>query len=285
MLVGVKSEDERNTFMYESQKGIETIVFDIADPTTLVQVIYRLRYIAKNMNRDLAGIVINSLEYIRDNRNLMSDEQRLNLVDVEGLDSNYKTLLKGPVRLIQAIIDLIHYQSIEKYVVEGNDNNETIVDHFATSNKNTLNLQALRILHLTGIEQSEDCDYSCILQDTLEDIMGEIVHNATLSNFTIANIEENIADIRDGRSDRHGKSPRRRRRRKVRRTKEKRTQDKYSQLLSLRSKEIAELYGMNVSSESKDKHRLKHTVNKMLHFFTSKHPLEFYPEWLELSKK
>lgn len=59
VLLGVKSEDERKTFAYDQRKGLETILFDIGDPVTLVNVIYRLRQIRRDLDRPIVGLVIN----------------------------------------------------------------------------------------------------------------------------------------------------------------------------------------------------------------------------------
>jgi len=45
--------------MYESRKGLEVILFDLADPTTLVSLIYRLRQVEKELDRRLSGVLIN----------------------------------------------------------------------------------------------------------------------------------------------------------------------------------------------------------------------------------
>lgn len=60
VLIGVKSEAEKKSFLYENGKGIESIVFDIADPATLPAVVYRIREIHRDFERPLSGVVINS---------------------------------------------------------------------------------------------------------------------------------------------------------------------------------------------------------------------------------
>jgi hypothetical protein len=59
VLVGVKSEEEKRSFAFESRKGLEVILFDIADPTTLVKVVYRLRQLRRDLDRPVVGVVLN----------------------------------------------------------------------------------------------------------------------------------------------------------------------------------------------------------------------------------
>jgi hypothetical protein len=59
VLVGVKSEEEKRSFVFESRKGLEVIIFDVADPTTLVKVVYRLRQLKRDLDRPIVGVVLN----------------------------------------------------------------------------------------------------------------------------------------------------------------------------------------------------------------------------------
>lgn len=71
ILVGVKNNMERNSFSYSLGKGLEFIDFNIGDPSTYPDLIYRLRVIQRDLDRPIAGIVLNlagislkSLNYI-----------------------------------------------------------------------------------------------------------------------------------------------------------------------------------------------------------------------------
>ena len=41
VLAGVQSEAEQKSFLYDSRKGLEVVLFDLTDPATLVNLIYR----------------------------------------------------------------------------------------------------------------------------------------------------------------------------------------------------------------------------------------------------
>ena len=99
VLVGVRSEAELKSFTYEARKGLEPILFDISDPTTLVTLIYRLRYLRANMGRDLGGIIINLADFIVDHRRDNGGPEAL--VNTDIMDSHYRALLKGPTRLLE----------------------------------------------------------------------------------------------------------------------------------------------------------------------------------------
>lgn len=59
VLVGVKSEDEKRSFAFESRKGLEIILYDIADPSTLANLVYRLRQIKRDLDRPTVGVILN----------------------------------------------------------------------------------------------------------------------------------------------------------------------------------------------------------------------------------
>lgn len=59
VLVGAKSEEEKRSFAFESRKGLEVILFDVAEPATLVALIYRLQQIRRDLDRPMVGVVIN----------------------------------------------------------------------------------------------------------------------------------------------------------------------------------------------------------------------------------
>lgn len=59
VLVGVKSEEEKRSFAFESRKGLEVILFDVAEPATLVTLVYRLQQIRRDLDRPMVGVVIN----------------------------------------------------------------------------------------------------------------------------------------------------------------------------------------------------------------------------------
>jgi hypothetical protein len=59
ILVGVRNKRERNSFSYAMRKGVELIDFDMGDPATYVDLVYRLRKIRRDLDRPFAGMVVN----------------------------------------------------------------------------------------------------------------------------------------------------------------------------------------------------------------------------------
>ncbi len=58
-LVGVKSEVELRSLALDKRKGLEGIIFDIADTATLVPVINRIRLLEHELSRPLTGVLMN----------------------------------------------------------------------------------------------------------------------------------------------------------------------------------------------------------------------------------
>lgn len=59
VVVGVKNDLERRSYLYSLRKGIELIQFDISDPSTYPTLIYRLRHIRRDLDRPIVGLLIN----------------------------------------------------------------------------------------------------------------------------------------------------------------------------------------------------------------------------------
>jgi hypothetical protein len=59
MLIGVRNKKERNSFSYVTQKGVELVNFDMGDPGTYVDMVYRLRQIRKDLDRPFVGLIVN----------------------------------------------------------------------------------------------------------------------------------------------------------------------------------------------------------------------------------
>lgn len=59
VLIGVKDKAERRSFLYSMRKGVELIDFDMADPSTYPNLIYRLRHIRRDLDRPVVGLVLN----------------------------------------------------------------------------------------------------------------------------------------------------------------------------------------------------------------------------------
>ena len=57
--IGVKTEAEKKSFAFDSMKGFEPIIFDFFDPNTLLAVVYRIKQIRFDLDRQFMGSVIN----------------------------------------------------------------------------------------------------------------------------------------------------------------------------------------------------------------------------------
>ena len=55
----MKTEAEKKSFAFDSRKGLEPIIFDFFDPNTLMAVVYRIKQIRYDLDRQFMGSVIN----------------------------------------------------------------------------------------------------------------------------------------------------------------------------------------------------------------------------------
>lgn len=60
VLAGVRSNAEMKSFSFDRHKGIETIIFDVNEPVTFSNVLYRVKQIQKELDRSLRAVVINN---------------------------------------------------------------------------------------------------------------------------------------------------------------------------------------------------------------------------------
>mmetsp|Transcript_25563 Transcript_25563/g.36661 ORF Transcript_25563/g.36661 Transcript_25563/m.36661 type:complete len:240 (+) Transcript_25563:324-1043(+) len=151
--------------MYESRKGLEVILFDLADPTTLVSLIYRLRQVEKELDRRLSGVLINLFDFVEDHR------EDADLVDIAVLDGNYKALLKGPVRLLQTIFELVRHQM---------------------PSGSQLDLGGLRVVTLAGWPDEDRCGSMCLLQDGFLALSDDLQRNLTVRNVSYSAIHSPV---------------------------------------------------------------------------------------------
>lgn len=303
VLVGVKSEAELKSFAYESKKGLEPIIFDIADPTTLVNIVYRLRTIKKSLYRDLGGIIINLADFMIDH---MEEKSKHQVVDTNYLDSHHKGLLKGPTRLLEAVFDWIRHERSEKEKEQAEASNIAYTDKEESwRDGDVLDLGAMRVAVVTGQYSDENayCDSKCIMQDACSDFMYQVAGEPSLSNWTLSTVETTVQSIApEGVCSTRNESARRKKsgtakaKGRERRTKAKRDLDDNDSLLMQRYKQIeaylqrkwrdeghsnyVEDYGSGKSGE-KWKNGMtagqrSFIVRSLLHFFSSHHPLEHY---------
>lgn len=132
VLACVKTEAQKRSFIYDmsGRKGLEPIVADVADPSQLAELLYRIRQVHRDLKRPLYAVVVNSVDLPivpvqlpppppPPRRNKKRGPRRSNgrtppvsaaasvvpsgsVMDIEALDVAYRRFVKGPVRLLQA---------------------------------------------------------------------------------------------------------------------------------------------------------------------------------------
>jgi NAD(P)-dependent dehydrogenase (short-subunit alcohol dehydrogenase family) len=104
VLFGVSSSQESKAFSYYgAQKGLEFIQFNMFDPSTYPDLIYRLRLINRDLHRPIGGLIINLYDFI----DKQKDEISKNLLDFKMIEENYKVTVKSPLRIIQVAFSRI----------------------------------------------------------------------------------------------------------------------------------------------------------------------------------
>lgn len=134
VLACVKTEAQKRSFVYDmsGRKGLEPIVADVADPSQLAELLYRIRQVQRDLRRPLYAVVINSVDLpvvpvqlppppppppprrsktrggVRRSSGRGPPVNTAavpsgSVIDVEALDAAYRRFVKGPVRLLQAV--------------------------------------------------------------------------------------------------------------------------------------------------------------------------------------
>ena len=128
VLAGVRTESEARSFIYDTRKGLEPIVLDLSQPVQLARLLYRIKQVTRELNRPLMGIMINVADAMADSVPDASE------VDLEALDSNYRAVLKGPVRLLQACISYWKETRNNNHKNNNNSNDKNIDSSSRSSN-------------------------------------------------------------------------------------------------------------------------------------------------------
>eukprot|EP01038_Epipyxis_sp_PR26KG_P011469 gene11469-15362_t len=169
VVIGCKSEAEKKSFLFEQKlgKGIEPIVFDIGDPTHVVKTMNRLIKIGKDYDRPIVGVLINSYDAILESTQLNSS------IAVKQLDKNYKSLVKGPTSLIEALIEVILFQ------------------HSSIQQKNSNNLYGFRISSMIMDEEHEFFNNNqngiqFSLQSSMKLLLDQTIREDVYSNISIS---------------------------------------------------------------------------------------------------
>ena len=114
VVIGTKSADKQAFSYYGLKKGIELIDFDLFDPSTFPDLIYRLRVIERDLKRYTNALVINMIDYLEELKKELPGKTQINLLDIKEVDEFYKISMKSPIRILQAMMELARLQTIEK---------------------------------------------------------------------------------------------------------------------------------------------------------------------------
>ena len=125
VLAGVPTEQDKSLFLFDTNKGIEPIVFNLEEPQDIVTVLYRTRELIQQLDRPLTGIVLNTLYMdaaggggaMSVTRRKVMDSHLKQPVFVGGLDIHFdlslteydratRALVRGFVRLIDATVQM-----------------------------------------------------------------------------------------------------------------------------------------------------------------------------------
>eukprot|EP01039_Chlorochromonas_danica_P004588 gene4588-5030_t len=110
VLLGVRTLQEKASFAYVQQKGVETILFSIEDPSSYQPVIDRLRRIRRDLDRPLAGIVVNLAEEGLNDSCHNSNQD----ITVKKVDECYRRTVRASLRMLEALWELRRSQSIHE---------------------------------------------------------------------------------------------------------------------------------------------------------------------------
>jgi hypothetical protein len=156
VLFGVQSADQRKALTaYTGRKGIELIKFDMYDPSTFPDVIYRLRIIKRDLQRPLTGVVINLMDYL----DQVKDSRAIDLMEAKEIENVYKHSFSSPMKTVQAFLHLAKHQNEESEGPEP-ESEETEV-----AKDGAWNAGGLRIVVLTKYYSEDQCFLHCVLQN------------------------------------------------------------------------------------------------------------------------
>ncbi len=157
VLFGFQSADQRKALTaYTGRKGIELIKFDMYDPSTFPDVIYRLRIIKRDLQRPLTGIVINLMDYL----DHVKDSRAIDLMEAKEIENVYKHSFSSPMKTVQAFLHLAKHQNEDSEEPDPDSEETTEV-----SKDGPWNAGGLRIVVLTKYYSEDQCFLHCVLQN------------------------------------------------------------------------------------------------------------------------
>ncbi len=110
VVVGASSKAEQRSFAYLARKGLEIIPFNLYDPSTYPDAVYRLRHIRRDLDRPLVSLVINLADYVIKEAFVQKHDSML---DVDYASNQYRNIIKSPMRFTQALVELSRLQTKE----------------------------------------------------------------------------------------------------------------------------------------------------------------------------
>ena len=106
VLAGVRTDAEKRSFLFETRKGFEPVVFDPTDPATVAATVYRIKQVRLELGRPFYGAVINVGDTMRAMKlDLAASGQTV--ADVDAFDASYRVVVRSTVRLLQAALTLL----------------------------------------------------------------------------------------------------------------------------------------------------------------------------------
>lgn len=91
VILGVHSDYEMKYFKFIANKGIQTILFDITEPSHIADMTYKIDSITKVLGRKLTSVVLISHNYIPADSSL----------DIGAIHNSYQHDILGPLRVVQ----------------------------------------------------------------------------------------------------------------------------------------------------------------------------------------
>lgn len=104
VIIGVKTQHEKDSFIYELRKGLDIALFDINIPQDLAKIIFYIREIELKLQRYLNCLIINNIDEIKYYHELdltNKKKEKYNEFDMNDMDNSYKRFFKGFYRLFQ----------------------------------------------------------------------------------------------------------------------------------------------------------------------------------------
>lgn len=106
VLAGVRTDAEKRSFLFETRKGLEPVVFDPSDPATVAATVYRIKQVRLELGRPFYGAIVNVGDTMRAMKPDLAGSGQT-VADVDAFDASYRVVVRSTVRLLQAALTLL----------------------------------------------------------------------------------------------------------------------------------------------------------------------------------